>query len=114
LCEQASFAGIGVLWRLRLDRDWALEPGVGVVVNNGALNDHYPSGTLAAARFDREHQLLGSRDLFRTTFALENVINERRGGFTTNIWVTVKLSGVGAIRDSMWGFVSSGGLSAVP
>ena len=72
---KTSFGGLGVLWRLRLGHHWAFEPGFGYVIHNGEIDNIYPAGDPRAVTFEHEHQLLGSRDLFRTTFALENAVS---------------------------------------
>jgi len=73
---KTNFGGIGLLWRLRLSRHWAFEPGVGYVIHDGEVNNPFPPGDPRAISFEHHHQLLGSRDLFRTTFALENVLDD--------------------------------------
>jgi lipid A 3-O-deacylase len=80
---ETSFAAIGVYWRLALGPKWAFEPGFGYAVHDGE-ND-IPLGLSPAQReaFKAQHQLLGSRDLFRTSFALEREINPR---FSTQLY----------------------------
>jgi len=73
---KTSFVGAGVLWRWNFARHWAFEPGFGFIVHNGELDTPFPDGSLQAAQFQSEHQLLGSRDLFRETFALERSFGE--------------------------------------
>jgi lipid A 3-O-deacylase len=68
---KTSFVGAGVLWRWNFAHNWAFEPGFGFIVHNGEIDNPYPDGSAQAAQFQDEHQLLGSRDLFRETFALE-------------------------------------------
>jgi lipid A 3-O-deacylase len=70
-----SFAGAGLLWRLRLSEHWAFEPGFGYIIHDGERDNPFTDGTPQAAQFEEQHQLLGSRDLFRTTLALENVVS---------------------------------------
>src|SRR5690606_6703211 len=69
--DGVSFGGIGLYWRWEFAEGWAFEPGFGYVVHNGELDNPFPSGSPAAVEFEAEHQLLGSRDLFRGSFALE-------------------------------------------
>src|SRR5262249_37399408 len=76
---KTSFGGIGAVWRWNISDHWAIEPGFGYVIHNGEIDNIYPLGTPQAARFEEEHQLLGSRDLFRTTFALEREFGTRFG-----------------------------------
>jgi lipid A 3-O-deacylase len=49
----------------------ALEPGLGYVVHNGEIDIPYPTGDPRNADFAANNVLLGSRDLFRDTIALE-------------------------------------------
>lgn len=68
-----SFAAVGLYWRINLGDKWAFEPGFGYAVHDGEndIPEEFPDGSPQAAEFEREHQLLGSTDLFRTSFALE-------------------------------------------
>lgn len=68
---KTSWAGGGLYWRIRLSENWALEPGLGYVLHNGELDIPYPNGDPRNAAFAAENVLLGSRDLFRDTIALE-------------------------------------------
>lgn len=70
LAGDTSFGGVGLEWRWDFSEHWALEPGLGYVVHDGALNLPFPDGTPEAAAFTDENVLLGSRDLFRTSLAL--------------------------------------------
>lgn len=73
-----SFGGVGLYWRWEFADHWAFEPGFGYVVHNGEIDVPTElAGTPAAGAFEREHQLLGSRDLFRTSFALERELGSR-------------------------------------
>ncbi|GIK47682.1 MAG: deacylase [Alphaproteobacteria bacterium] len=69
--DGVSFAGVGVVWRWEFADGWAFEPGFGYIVHDGELDNPYPSLSPEAVAFERENQLLGSRDLFRSSFALE-------------------------------------------
>lgn len=64
-----SFGGVGLEWRWDFAEGWALEPGVGYVVHDGALENEYAGGPQQEA-FARDHLLLGSRDLFRTSIGI--------------------------------------------
>ncbi len=68
---KTSFVGAGVLWRWNFAHNWAFEPGFGYIIHNGERDNPFADGTPEAAQFQSEHQLLGSQDLFRVTFALE-------------------------------------------
>lgn len=65
-----SFGGFGLEWRWEFAEGWALEPGVGYVMHDGATNNLYPNGSPEAAAFAEENVLLGSEDLFRTSLGL--------------------------------------------
>ncbi len=78
--DGVNFAGVGIIWRLEFADGWAFEPGFGYIVHDGELDNPFPNDTPEAAAFSREHQLLGSRDLFRTTFALEREFGPRFAG----------------------------------
>ncbi len=74
-----SFAAIGAYWRWEFAEGWAFEPGFGYAIHNGErdIPSEFPDGSPEAAAFERENQLLGSRDLFRTTLALERELGRR-------------------------------------
>lgn len=74
---KTSFVGAGVLWRWNWGRRWAFEPGFGYIIHNGELDNPFPNDSPEAAQFQSQHQLLGSRDLFRVTLALERSFGER-------------------------------------
>lgn len=65
-----SFGGAGLEWRWNFAGNWSLEPGLGVVVHDGEVNNPYANGTPEAAAFAAEHVLLGSEVLFRTSLGL--------------------------------------------
>jgi lipid A 3-O-deacylase len=75
--DSVTFGGIGLVWRWEFADGWAFEPGFGYVIHDGELDNPFPDLTPEAAAFEAEHQLLGSRDLFRTTFALEREFGAR-------------------------------------
>ncbi len=66
-----NFGGVGLLWRWEFADGWALEPGFGYILHDGERDNPFAAGTNEAAAFEAEHQLLGSRDLFRTSVGLE-------------------------------------------
>lgn len=72
-----SFGGVGLIWRWEFADGWAFEPGFGYIVHNGEIDNPFPPGSPAAINFEAEHQLTGSRDLFRTSFALEREFGDR-------------------------------------
>ena len=69
--DGVNFGGFGLLWRWEFADGWAFEPGFGYIIHDGEKDNPFANDTPEAAAFSREHQLLGSRDLFRTTFGLE-------------------------------------------
>ena len=75
-----SFAGVGLEWRLRLGEHWAFTPGLGYVIHDGELENPYPIGSPENVAFARDHVLLGSRDLFRTSIGFERDFGERWSG----------------------------------
>lgn len=75
--EGVNFGGFGVLWRWEFADGWAFEPGFGYIIHDGETDNPFPDGSPAAADFEAENQLLGSEDLFRTTFALEREFGDR-------------------------------------
>ncbi|HVY84175.1 MAG TPA: acyloxyacyl hydrolase [Caulobacterales bacterium] len=75
-----SFAGFGLYWRWEFANHWAFEPGFGYVLHNGKIDvPDDLKGTPAGIEFANRHQLLGSRDLFRSSFALEREMGRRMG-----------------------------------
>jgi len=75
--DGVNFGGVGLLWRWEFADGWAFEPGLGYIIHDGEIDNPFPDGTPQAAAFSDEHQLLGSRDLFRTSLALEREFGER-------------------------------------
>jgi lipid A 3-O-deacylase len=65
-----SFGGAGLEWRWNFADGWALEPGLGLVVHDGATDNPYANGTPEAEEFNDENVLLGSETLFRTSLGL--------------------------------------------
>ncbi|MGE0044697.1 MAG: acyloxyacyl hydrolase [Hyphomonadaceae bacterium] len=82
---ETSFAGVGLEWRWEFADGWALSPGLGYVIHDGELENPFPNGSPEAAAFAEEHVLLGSRDLFRTSIALER---EFGGGWAAGVEYT--------------------------
>lgn len=65
-----SFGGAGLEWRWNFAQGWALEPGFGVIVHDGATNNPYPDGSPESAAYSEEHVLLGNEALFRSSLGL--------------------------------------------
>lgn len=78
--DGVTFGGVGVLWRWEFADGWAFEPGFGYIVHDGEIDNPFADGTPEAAAFEEDHQLLGSRDLFRSSFALEREFGDRFAG----------------------------------
>ncbi|GAM98522.1 hypothetical protein U91I_02157 [alpha proteobacterium U9-1i] len=70
LAQDTSFVGVGLEWSFEINDDWSFEPGFGYVIHDGDIQNPYPSGDPRAVEFSESHVLLGSRDLFRTSFGL--------------------------------------------
>lgn len=71
-----SFGGVGLHWSFGFLDKWAFEPSFGYVIHDGELESPFPQGDPRGDAFTEDHVLLGSRDLFRTTFSLHYEINE--------------------------------------
>jgi lipid A 3-O-deacylase len=78
--DGVNFGGVGLLWRWEFADGWAFEPGFGYIVHDGERDNPFPDNTAEAEAFSEEHQLLGSHDLFRTSFALEREFGPRFAG----------------------------------
>lgn len=76
-----SFGGFGLLWNFDFGRDgkWSFEPGLGYIVHNGAIDRPFPAVDPRTPEFDANNILFGSRDLFRTSLALNRDLGERWG-----------------------------------
>jgi lipid A 3-O-deacylase len=75
--DGVNFGGVGLIWRWEFADGWAFEPGFGYIVHDGEIDNPFPPGSADGIAFEEDNQLLGSRDLFRTTFALEREFGER-------------------------------------
>lgn len=75
--DGVSFGGVGLVWRWEFADGWAFEPSFGYIVHDGEIDNPFTLGTPQAAAFEEDHQLLGSRDLFRSSFALEREFGTR-------------------------------------
>lgn len=65
-----SFAGAGLYWNWDFAGGWSFEPGLGYVVHDGELDFPFPQGDPRNDPVSAETVFLGSRDLFRTSLAL--------------------------------------------
>lgn len=75
--DGVNFGGVGVYWRWEFADGWAFEPGFGYIIHDGEIDNIYPPGSPESVAFVADNQLLGSRDLFRSSFALEREFGER-------------------------------------
>lgn len=75
--DGVNFGGVGLIWRWEFADGWAFEPGFGYILHDGEIDNPYAAGSPEAVTFEEDNQLLGSRDLFRTTFALEREFGSR-------------------------------------
>ena len=71
-----SYGGVGLEWEWEFADGWRFEQGFGYVIHDGEVNNPFRSGTQAAVDFSRDHVLLGSRDLFRTSLVLGRDLGE--------------------------------------
>lgn len=76
--SDTSFGGAGLYWRVPFARNWTLEPGLGIVVHDGALKNPFDPADPRAAAYAHDHQLLGTRYLFRDSIALDRDIGAGR------------------------------------
>lgn len=78
-----SFGGVGLSWDWQLGKKgkWEIETGLGYVIHDGELDIPFPDqpGNPLNTEFDNNNILFGSRDLFRTTAAINYNITERWG-----------------------------------
>jgi lipid A 3-O-deacylase len=79
-----SFAAAGLYWRYQFADHWALEPGFGYAIHDGKLDTPHPGADPRNGDIGERRVLLGSRDLFRTTLALERDFGDR---FATQIYL---------------------------
>lgn len=79
LSGDTSFAGAGLLWNFEFADGWSIEPGLGYVIHDGELEPPFPQGDPRNAPFNETTVYLGSRDLFRTSVALNRDFGEKWG-----------------------------------
>ncbi|HVY87292.1 MAG TPA: acyloxyacyl hydrolase [Hyphomonadaceae bacterium] len=73
-----SFVATGLYWGLPDVWGWQPELGFGLALHDGELHNPYPLSDPRAADYQREHQLLGTRTLFRDTIAFDHSIGRGR------------------------------------
>ncbi len=66
-----------MLWRWEFADGWAFEPAFGYIIHDGEIDNPFPGTSAEGVAFEEEHQLLGSRDLVRSSFALEREFSDR-------------------------------------
>lgn len=74
-----NFGGAGLHWNWELAQGWSLEPGFGYVIHDGELNFPFPQGDPRNDPISAETVFFGSRDLFRTSLALNRDLSDRWG-----------------------------------
>ncbi|KJS37257.1 MAG: hypothetical protein VR74_09345 [Hyphomonas sp. BRH_c22] len=74
-----SYGAAGLIWNFSLTERLSFEPGVGYALHDGALHSPFPQGDPQGDAFTSNHVLLGSKDLFRTSLALNYAISDRWG-----------------------------------
>ncbi len=75
--DGVNFGGVGALWRWEFADGWAFEPGFGYIFHDGEIDNPFPEGSPESVAFEADNQLLGSEDLFRSSFALEREFGDR-------------------------------------
>jgi lipid A 3-O-deacylase len=74
-----SFGGAGLNWNWDFADGWAFEPGLGYVIHDGKLSFPFPQGDPRNDAISESKVFLGSRDLFRTSFAINRDLGEKWG-----------------------------------
>lgn len=74
-----SFAATGIEYDWKFLQRWHFEPGFGLAIHDGALNNKFPNGTQASTDYDDDHVLLGSRVLFRTNIVFTRDFTDNLG-----------------------------------
>ncbi|KCZ92646.1 acyloxyacyl hydrolase [Hyphomonas johnsonii] len=75
-----SFGAVGLTWDWEFADGWSLELGEGYAIHSGELESPFPQGDPRGDAFTEKHVLLGSRDLFRTSFGLNYEFSDSWGG----------------------------------
>ena len=74
-----NFGGACLHWNWDFAQGWSLEPGFGYVIHYGELNFPFPQGDPRNDPISAETVFFGSRDLFRTSLALNRDLSDRWG-----------------------------------
>lgn len=75
-----NYGGVGLVWNFDFAEKWSIEPSLGYVIHDGALESPFPQGSPESEAFANENVFLGSEDLFRTGFAINRDFGENWGG----------------------------------
>jgi len=78
-----SFGGLGLYWNWGVAEAWSLEPGLGYVLHDGELTFPFPQGDPRNDPVSATTVFFGSRDLFRTSLALNRDFGDRWGAQLT-------------------------------
>lgn len=81
--DGVNFGSVGLIWRWEFAEGWAFEPSFGYILHDGEIDNPYVDTSPEGVAFEADNQLLGSEDLFRTTFALERELGAR---FATQLY----------------------------
>lgn len=76
---KTSFGAVGMEWTFDIPGGWAIEPGLGYAIHDGALESPYPQGNPLGDAYTEENVLLGSKDLFRTSLSVNKDFGENWG-----------------------------------
>ena len=76
LAGDTSYIGTGIHLNVPIIDDWMLEPGFGYVVHDGTLQNRYTRLDPRYNNYWQQNLLLGSRDLFRSSLAVNRAIDE--------------------------------------
>ncbi len=79
LTGDTSYVGSGVHLNIPIVDNWILEPGFGYVIHDGNLQNIYPRSDPRFTSYWQQNLLLGSRDLFRSSLAINKTIDETWG-----------------------------------
>jgi lipid A 3-O-deacylase len=74
-----SFGGAGLQWNWKFADGWSFEPGLSDVIHDGELSVPFPQGDPRNDVVSRSKVFLGSRDLFRASFALNRDFSDKWG-----------------------------------
>ena len=79
LAGDTSYIGTGIHLGIPIIDNWTLEPGFGYVIHDGTLQNLYPRSDPRFTNYWQQNLLLGSRDLFRSSLAINTTIDEKWG-----------------------------------